>query len=215
MKSGDIELVRTVVEDLEYLRTWAGGVDEPTVRRGSGVIRRLVVNDDIMKCAKILGISPKMTIFAPSIEQFLVLPESHKIVSILAGGAKYNGIEIACSMINEGKEPVTIPGVNPCSVPVTFQDFRNATSLYLFGYRYSRDDIIKYVANKLGGVHFDKLRTKDKDKWDNLDKRKDFIIIKGVTEGMNAVYFEMMSIGQLIAKTESINSIISKGRNTT
>jgi hypothetical protein len=70
------------------------------------------------------------------------------------------------------------------------------------GKRFSRAQVVKYVANKLGGAHFDTRRGHRKED-------PDFILLDKVTPTVHlldkpAIYFELLSIGQAVAGSHDL-----------
>ena len=81
------ELCRSVAEDVQYLAAeWNQDVTTAALRRGSSVLRRLLVNDDFLRAWKAAGILGRPTIEAPRGEVFLEIP-GHSTVEIIITGA--------------------------------------------------------------------------------------------------------------------------------
>jgi hypothetical protein len=68
------------------------------------------------------------------------------------------------------------------------------------GVEVSRRDVIKYVANKLGGVHFDPSRRPQDAKLHLLDQRLAALMVHG-TQPFNVIYVELLSIIQFVAES--------------
>lgn len=200
------DLCRTVAEDIEYVAGEFGpSITTAALRRGSNVLRRLLVYDDFLKARKAAGIPGKPVVEAPRGEVFLEIPGHSKVAVVVAGGGEYAGIEAALAVINAGGHPIPLPpGVNPLGHVFGLGEFLNSIGIYVEGLRIRRRDIISYVANKLGGTHLDTRRSgKIKNKFEALDRNADRLQIGDVpsVNGKNAVYFELLSIGQLFAKS--------------
>ncbi len=83
---------------------------------------------------------------------------------------------------------------------VDLTSYLDAPCLCFEGRDFSRRSIIRYVANKLGGAHFDPDRNRRGDEeFAHLD------ILEAVEiDGYQPVYLEIQAIGQAIAGTPSI-----------
>ena len=70
----------------------------------------------------------------------------------------------------------------------------------ILGTEVSRRDLIRYVTNKLGGVHFDSTRNKKADaKLELLDKLMATKITAGGKEPINLIYVELLSIMEFLS----------------
>lgn len=81
--------------------------------------------------------------------------------------------------------------------------FGASCGIYTARRRVKRREVISYVANKLGGVHLD--REFDKDAYKAL---KAFDGPRFFNDGKAPVYMELMSIGQLLARSSDATSLI-------
>ena len=214
-------LIRTVVEDLGHLgRTWDGTVDDATLRRGSVILRRLLVYGDLLRAWRACGFSESIHIVAPRAESFLESPERHRIEYIIAGGGLCYDVRIALVVNNIGDRPIRLPeGISPLDCTFTLNEFLASTSIYIENTHISRQDIIQYVANKLGGAHLDFGR-KDKsaNRYEQLDRNSARFVVR--MEGhpplsdRNVVYFELMSIGQLVVSSPDVQQFLRQAVNT-
>jgi hypothetical protein len=68
------------------------------------------------------------------------------------------------------------------------------------GVEVSRRDVIAFVANKLGGVHFDPRRGPEEERLALLDRDLPSIFAAGI-EPTSAVYIELLSIAQFVAES--------------
>ena len=204
--------IRTLLEDLDYLqREWTPQVTDAALRRGSPVLRRLLVNDDFLKAWHLLHLTGKPYVTAPRAEYFLEHPEADRIEILISGGGNYAGAFAALALVNRGRVPIPLSrDINPMEHSFTVGEFLQSTGIYLSGLRVSRCEVVQYVANKLGGAHLDFKRFgKLKEKFETLDREADRLQIKGVPSpaGKNAVYFELLSIGQLFVQSPAANEL--------
>lgn len=217
----DQELIRTVVEDLKYLASdWHERVDDDVLRRGATTIRRLLVENDLQKAWHLSGETEPIIINqAPNLDAFLYDPLP---TIAMAGGGSYDGVQ-ACLAIE-------VNGVNskePQANKDIFADqkltkFLTATSMFfdpaeilrksgdvvpvdtMLPTRVSRQEVITFVANQLGGSHYG-----DNDKRPAYDVMREYRRYFNVS-GKDAVYFELLSIGQLVGKSPTLQSWVQK-----
>jgi hypothetical protein len=210
----DKYFIQTVLEDLQYLgRIWDDSVDDAVLRRDSTILRRFLLDGALNKAWKILGFTTKIHILAPRAEYYLETRESQKIDFILAGGGLYKGVFAALAFLNKGKEVVTLPShLNPIEHKFTLSEFLSSVSIFVDKTRISRSELVQYVANKLGGVHIDFSRTgRLAQKFETLDRNIERFVIQDMSlKGKNTIYFELLSIGQLISRAEDIRRFTSK-----
>jgi hypothetical protein len=211
----DKYFIQTVLEDLQHLgRAWNDSVDDSVLRRDSTILRRLLIDGDLNEAWKMLGFKQKIFVFAPRAEYFLETKESHKINFILSGGGLYQGIFAALAIHNKGKEAVTLPShINPIEHKFTLSEFLDSVSIFVENTKISRRELIQYVANKLGGVHIDFSRKgRLAQKFETLDRNIDRFKFEGklALRGKNTVYFELLSIGQLLSNSKDIKQFSLK-----
>ncbi len=211
----DRYFIQTILEDLQHLKhAWSDVVDDAILRRDSAILRRLLIEGDLNKVWKILGFSEKIYVVAPRAEFFLEMKDSYKIDFILSGGGIYQGVIAVLAMHNKGKEAVNLPShINPIEYKFTLSQFINSTSIFVENISISRGELIQYVANKLGGVHIDFSRKgRLAQKLETLDRNIERFQFKGIPplRGKNTVYFELLSIGQLLSNSADIKRLLFK-----
>jgi hypothetical protein len=206
LRPESLDLIRVTAEDLRYLDSRGDSLDESAVRRDSVVLRRLLVEGDLFRAWKAAGLAEKPRVVAPRLEYYLDHKANRRKINLgLAGGGQYFGVQAALGIINEGTEPVELDGdINPLEFSFTLSAFTRAASIYAEGVAVSRAEVILYVANKLGGAHLSSRRRGSHAKaFSVLDRNMARFNFEGVSglNGMNAVYFELLSIGQLLGKS--------------
>ncbi len=171
------------------------------------VLRRLFVQDDFLKAWNQNGLIEKPRVVAPRAEYFLEHPDRARVDMIIAGGGEFGGTFAALAVVNKGGAPLQVsPDDMPMQHRFTVGEFLQSVGIYVDNMRVSRREVIKYVANKLGGAHLDRSRSgKLSRKFDALDRNRERLRIDGVPSlgGKNAVYFELLSIGQLLGRSEA------------
>jgi hypothetical protein len=78
------------------------------------------------------------------------------------------------------------------------------TCLVVASKKASRRDVIQFVANKLGGVHFDTKRAAGDEAYDALDRAR--LSIRPAD--LDAAYHELCSIDQQFAASEDVVGLI-------
>jgi hypothetical protein len=202
------ELIRVVVSDLDHLAgTWNQKlVSDDDLRRGSAQLRHLLIEGNLLRAWRAMGFDKQPIIPAPRLESCL---QNHASIVIgVAGGGEYEGIKAALALMREAG--VESPPANEEEVahPFKLTKFITSCSLVVNGKRIKREEIIKYVANKLGGTHYDQRRLEPAfSALDNAASAINFL-------GKNAVYFELLSIGQLVANAPDIVALRAKAKTS-
>lgn len=214
----DLELARLVAEDLDYLfKEWNQDIDDASLRRSSPVLRALLVEGLLGRAAH--QVNREVRVMAPAIGRVVTEAELRECTFFQAGGAKYKGMMVqSMSMIPRANTPAEIKAsyerskdVIGKSYPVKLGVFLKQTSFVVKGILINREEVIKYVANKLGGAHYDSSRPASKEVGEASLNQK-YALLDDVRTGMstadkNAVYYELLSIGQRVANSRDIRSL--------
>jgi hypothetical protein len=154
------EEIRYVAEDLEYLRTWGGDIGEPDIRRGSAILRRLVVESVYSNAWRAAGFDKEPKLIAVELSNIVAAADLHKMELFLAAGVEFRGLRFSGLMVSEGRSPPEAP--NPAVLRKNgfpgeklygMHEYTKSHSAFAFGRWISRSDIIKYIANVKGDVH--------------------------------------------------------------
>jgi hypothetical protein len=214
----DLELARLVAEDLDYLfKEWNQDIDDASLRRSSPVLRALLVEGLLGRAAHQVG--REMRVMAPAIGRVVTDGELRECTFFQAGGAKYKGMIVqSMSMIPRAETPAEMKEsyerqkeIIGKSYPVKMGVFLKQTSFVVKGVLINREEVIKYVANKLGGAHYDSSRAPSKVEGEvSLDQK--YALLDEVRTGMstadkNAVYYELLSIGQRVVNSRDIRGL--------
>jgi len=192
-----------VHEDLRHiLRSWGdGGIKDEALRRDSTVLRRFLNYHDLIKVWNtVMGLG-----------QAFLVPASGIIVR---NESRLGTIDFAtCSQVDQ-------PGIKTYAVsvktgphdepgPIGFAEtkalklkkFISGPCCVVGGVLIRRNDIIQFVANKLGGAHYDTGRQKPNEQ--AISQLGDFHVAD-----RNAVYYEMLGIGQVLARSNSCRILL-------
>jgi hypothetical protein len=205
------EELRVVLEDLNFLNEeWDQDVTDDSLRRSSPVLRRFLVEEQLLRAWRKIGLSGQPEILAFTLSRRLTLTPLNEVRFASAGGATYKALAIAQAFeIDRALSPAEVQKVFALGLPEIRQsltDFTNATCIIVEGTEISRRDLIKYVANKLGGAHYDEQRDRD------YQRLLDHVGQTRVIAGKNAVYFELLSAGQRLIQAPDIVNLRNRLR---
>lgn len=166
-------------------------------------MRLLLVHGEYKKAWKIAGFEKSPKILSP-VQENISLLNRDKISFYQSGGAHSNGIEIEDLVIYDDIIDVKeIKKNQTTEKEVLYIDkFTSAVCMIINGVNISRIDLIKYIANKSGGAHFDpKLKDEVQEALSELDIE---------VTNRSAIYLEMLSIGQLLKNSRDTDRFLKK-----
>ena len=202
------ELLEIVADDIRYLqREWGSTVGNHALRRGSTVLRGLLVNKQLHQAWNAVCFDKKPQIITSSLTEILTIIPKEKIIFAAAGGAFYTGVAIRGALV-VNKSSLTdseLNAVDAAGFPeeeISLHQFVEAPCIVAEGQLVSRRMLVNYVSNALGGAHYNPNRNRKKTAkiFSLLDRASE----KFEFEDKNLVYFELLSIGQAIAKSKDI-----------
>jgi hypothetical protein len=206
------ELIRTVKSDLRYLRgEWNQDVDDDTLRRSSTVLRRLLVDNELQRAWKMSGAPKQPIVKALDINDAIGDVPLEKIELAAAGGAHYKGARMAGIVmgpfvLTEEQAKQRGSRREPVFTPMALNVFMAAPAIVAKSLLIPRHHVIKYVANKLGGAHYDADRASDTQEGlshSRLDRIDALLLDKPV------VYFEILSAGQALVESDDIKRFMA------
>jgi hypothetical protein len=214
----DINLIKIVSEDLDYLtEEWTQDIDDASLRRASPILRSLLIENQLMKVAGILN--EEIRIITPYVSRFDGYLSDPSIVFYQSGGAKYKGVEIQSLMqlnrVKSAEERKADDEREKASMgqtyPVKLSLFMKQISFVINRTKINREEVIKYIANKKGGAHYDGSRKTDMI-GSKGDLEKKYILLDSIDKGIfladkNAVYYELLSIGQRLIESNDVQRI--------
>ena len=149
---------KLIADDLQYLRRWNPDISEGEIRRGSAVLRRLLVEDVYGQAWRFVGKPKQPKLVAVDISP-IVGPETiDDVVYAIAAGAHFRGMMTACMILNKGTKPVGSLGPPlsedgyPGEREFVLSEYLSSSSGVVEGRAFSRREVIKYIANVRGGV---------------------------------------------------------------
>ncbi len=208
-------LVKTVIEDLIYLtEEFNCNVKDDSIRRNSSVLRRLLVDGDLLLAWRHLGFAGEPSIPSTNLDNELRVYNLDDISDAFSGGTLTQDGECSSLIsfmknIEENGKLFFDSAEKRLKVDYyTLSKYLALTSIYINrDIKITKAEVIKYVSNKLGGVHYDSKRRTEKPldlKYEHLDK----LALSLEISGKPSIYFEMLSIGQAIVKSEDAKLLI-------
>jgi hypothetical protein len=196
----------TVADDLNYLKQWGPTISDGDIRRGSAILRRLLVEDAYGQAWRSIGRPKQPGLIAVDISSLATLPD---VVFALAQGADFRGLHFAGMLLNKGSVPIGNLSAPlrahgyPGEKEFTLSAFLVSPSGMIEGRAFSRRDVIKYIANVKGGVHLSaNQRTAEQKLVARLGKIEKKITVH-TTDGL---LVEIVAIGQALGKSEDAHS---------
>ena len=211
----DHDLIKTAAEDLLWLKTeWNKDIDDATLRIASPILYRLLTEALLARAAKEIGYG-RLRIMVPESCRRAPLGDS-EVVFWQSGGATHRGMFIETMTLRKGamsretiaKRAAELNKLSRTQYPQTIEVFLDSPAFIVAGTAISRRDVIGYVNNKKGGRHYDTQR-KDTVR-DARYRLLDTIGSEITVADKNAVYFEMLSIGQRLVNNRDIEKLIKK-----
>jgi hypothetical protein len=202
----ELELIRTVAADLRYLKqTLRADVDNDTLRRVSTTLRLLLAEGAYGRAWRAAGFDKEPEIPARELRRSLGYIRDLRAVNYAqaGGGSGPPGLGMRFgALLTLGRELTAAEREDeakmaaPLDVAYRLSEFLASPSVIIEGLMISRQQVIQYVANKLGGAHLDFKRDPQREPaFLALDRIGPYY---GMT-GRPAVYFELLSIGQAVA----------------
>lgn len=202
MDAASPELVAVVREDLSYLvNDWPGGeMGDDEIRRSSAVLRRLFNYRDLVKVwVSVIG---KKDFLVPSSSIHVADVNRLKEVNFATSSPAQNvGLKIFAAMefnkIQEGPAPISIK-----EEVAPLKRYLNQPACVISGVLITREELVQFVATKLGGAHFDEGR-------DKPNERAIQVMTQYSIGNRPALVHEMLSCGQVLAASESTKELLA------
>lgn len=170
------ELVRLLVGDIETLVTlifpYRRAVSESHIRLTSGILRRWLVDGDLQKILPPLRQSALFSVEGNSLAKAYG-DHTNAFRYYLTGGVMANGHAIR-HIYDSPLDPGCIDRsfINEGRIRLPLKKFLAQPRLFYFGNWFNTGQILRFVANKLGGNHIDFDRAGE---WERLDAANEFM----------------------------------------
>ena len=204
------EAMRIVLADLEFIKKeWNNKANDDDLRRFSSTLRQLLIDEGglIQKIQGWLGLK----CYIQSSLNPLLQNKIEEINFYSAGGAEYNGMRIQEMIeLSRALNPDEIKKrfgqqTKPQLQKYTLDSYLLVPCIVYEGNVFNRVELIKFVANKLGGAHYE-IDPKKMARMRFLDVAKNRYQIGG----KSSIYFEFLSIGQTISNGKYIDRLKKK-----
>lgn len=205
--------IKVVTEDLRYLgEAFSSDIRDPDIRRGSAVLRRLLVEGVYGKAWRALGLERQPSVIAVDLDG-IIGDDIGKVECAMAWGANFRGVFMATPIISDGATPIGKAGPPlrengyPGERKFQLTEFMESCSGIAKQIKVNRREIIKYVANVKGGVHLgQKARSSEKELIKKLEKFETIMTVH-TTDG---ILVETVAIAQAVALSEDTATFLAK-----
>jgi len=208
----DRDAIVAVAEDLEYLSSWPGDIQDPEIRRGTAVLRRLLVEDAYGAAWRATGRSKEPTLIAIDLD-LMIGNHVSAVFMALACGANFRGLKTATFCMHKGPPfensppgPIRQDGF-PFERLFTLSQYLKSTSGVVSGRPFNRREVIKYIANVKGGVHLSpRMRKQEMKLIERLGKAEKKVRFHN-TDG---ILVQAVAIGQCLGGSTDAESFIAE-----
>lgn len=207
----DRDSLRIVAEDLDYLRTWGSEMSDGEIRRGSAVLRRLLIENVYGVAWRAVGEQKQPTVMAVDLK--LVLGDQlPNMLYGIAAGVHFRGIQMSTLMMHKGSQPARFhsPPTRPDGYPgermFSLSEYLSSLSGVVEGRTFTRQEVVKYIANVKGGVH---LNAKERKKEVKLVARLAKIEKKLTVQNTDGLLIEIAAIGQTIGRSADSAKLVA------
>ena len=213
MTKEDNYRIETVVKNLRYLRdNWNQNVELDEVIRNSNVLRLLLVDDNLEKAWKLCGYTYSIRLHGFSLSNIIRVCGRARISIAWTGGALHRGSRYALGygMFVDTENSIQKNELSkaPVQEEMTLDKYLKNPCMLVGDADINRAELIKYVANKLGGTHIDFKRDFDKP----LDRK--FLMLDSLHNyrdvDKNIIPYQLLSIGQELVASRHIQRLMKR-----
>lgn len=206
--------VAAVTDDLQMLRdTWPERVTEHKLRRDSATLRRLLVHGDLRKAWRLDGHAREARILTTNRIRDLPSEERAGMTWASEGGFQQSGILVLSPSSSNRNIGLDYRRDRPGLVPLS--RWVDGPVAVAHGTIIKRSTLVKYVANKLGGAHYDEQRGARAEEQAFAQLDRTFQVgdsgLRSTTLELSPVYAEMLAIGQAVLRSEDIGAWLPGG----
>lgn len=215
----DPELGRQIRSDLAYLQeSWNQvEIDDDFLRRDSVILRRLLIDGGggiLRTYRRQLGQRGDLKVMTVDFKAQLEGLDRSQVKFATAGGATHMGLFVAGAVIGSSGT------INDAQVKARFERglvvrrvsltrYLQSTCMVIDGRSIVRHNVIQYIANRFGGVHFDPTRGRSPE-----DVEAQFVAMDGAMDAFRVadkrfVFFELLAIGQTLVAAPDIVAMLA------
>ncbi len=211
----DPDLLALVADDLTRLREdWDSEMSERRLRQDTVIIRRLLVDHGagtLRPAWQMTGRRGDPRVIAPDLARILGDFPRARVKMANAGGVEWRGLVVAGGSLVEGS---AAPGPEDADImrDQSLSRFVDGPCMVVDGVSIKRRELIQYVANKKGGVHYDPVRQPEELAFKALDVAPfGFgVVVDGATWPLDAKYVELLAIGKLLVDSPAIAELLEE-----
>lgn len=213
------ELEQQIASDLKYLHsTWnLPDVDDDFLRRDSAILRRLLIDGGagvLRTYRKQAGHKGDVKVEAVDLKAQLEGISRDAIRFASAGGATFQGTTVwGAAEYNVNLTPEQVAQRHKRGVitkTMGLSRYLDSTCLVVGGTSVSRRNLIQYMANRFGGVHYDDSREHSNEATATQFKALDVAMEEYVIANKRAVFFELLAIGQTLVKSPDLKNLMER-----
>lgn len=157
-----IEMRRLFLDDLRHLGaliiTHNKPIEEASIRSASVILRRWLIEDKLAILAKTVQAEPTFPCIDTS-PVFEEIPRQPSTEYFLTGGVRFDQGKLCLGVSSFSSPPPESGSLLPIDrleqKMLALHQFKSQPRMHFMGTNFSCEEIIKYTANKLGGVHID------------------------------------------------------------
>ncbi len=175
----DLEKLQHAYEDLKSIAETTDNLDKMTEHRAgmlSVMLRRLLIDDQFIQCWKLIGMATKR----PSIVASYLAPDGARGSTAAFASTVQMSFGQIGPVVAYHHRTSNRPEWDDFKIEkgetLSLQEFLNSVIGAANGHEFSRAHVIKYVANKRGGAHYDPTRKAHEETFKHMDEIKTFFI---------------------------------------
>lgn len=138
----------------KLINTFGTPLSEGDIRLASTILRRWLCEGAINHLARNLGAVPTFAVL-DNADALQAVGSDARVNYFLTGGVMLSGTPVSCIYNSSAPPSEPLPLKRPEHVMVKTGKFLQQKRVFFEGHHFTAEDIILFMANKLGGVHFD------------------------------------------------------------
>lgn len=214
---------------------WQHGerLNHAEIRRGSAALRRLLVEDAAGLAWRQVGFLKSPTLQGPDLLAFFgdVGIEADLVITAAAAGVRFSGMDTAFLSARRADNPITgisarakegfavsvsnvmrnADNPQPSNLDIFIDrawhlhEYLNAPGIIRKGEMVNRREVLKHMANEMGGVH---VAENASDLRDILNDAESKMFIDFKQGSLQTHYIEVLAIGQAIGRSEDFQKLV-------
>lgn len=198
------ELIRITASDLQHIVDCClVNQEDDDLRRRAVILRRLLVEGDLLRVTKLLKV-PFYILATIDVTSLIEVGETEFYMS---GGGRMVNVGIAQALLVTKRKGARHDFFNgPMNQKYNLEQFMLSPCLIYEGDSFNRIELIKYIANKSGGVHYE-IEEKKLARMRALENAHKYMTTMGER---SPIYYEMMSLEQALVRTKYCRQLLRR-----